>query len=127
MDILDDLSRLALANVMWGAGGEGCPSYFVHLYSDAFSRFVQRGTPLLAKLLHAPAGTAIPFGIPTEIEVRTRREEKPRVRRRPRFELDLHSGHAECLGRTCVADDQAKQWWLSVFRVRGDKHLAFDY
>lgn len=126
-NILDDLSRLALANVMWKINKEGCPSYFVHLSSDRMSNFLQRNTPRLAKLLDAPIGTLIPFDVHTELEIVRREGDKPQIRRRPTYELDLHSGCAECVGRADVEHDGNRRWSLSIFRISGDKHLAYDY
>lgn len=125
--ILNDLSRLALANVMWGSGNTGCPSYFVHLYSDAFSDFVQSRAPLLAGLLYAPIGTETSFDIRTKVDLMPWNRKKPPSHMKRPFELDLHSGRAQCIGRICLADDSTKRWSLSVFKVIGDEHLALDY
>jgi len=125
-DILDDLSRLALANVMWRSVTSGCPSYFVHLSSDRLLRFLRKSTPRLATLLEAGVGESTRFDVLTEIETLVGRGEKTK-RRRPPYELDLHSGSALCIARDCVEHDDHNSWLLSMYSICGDDYLALDY
>ncbi len=126
-DILDDLSRLALANVMWGGLNKRCPSYFVHLCSKKMTNFLRRHTSRLAGLLDAPVGTPTKFDVRTEMEIAGIGGKEIFRSRRPPFELDVHSGQALCVMRDCIERDSENEWTLSVFSVRGDDHHAFNY
>jgi hypothetical protein len=89
--------------------------------------FIQKWAPRPAGLLNAPIGTLTPLHALTEAEIKGWYEEKPTVSQRPTYELDLHSGHAICVGRDSVAYDDISGRSLSIFSVRGDAHLALDY